>query len=104
MASWLKINSRDVRHGGAVCAVGPTCPDCLTVVTGVQTITFARAGDEDAGGLPVLMQDQLADELDCRRRERQREMRSRHLSLRYTVYLYVGIPDLDMGFGGLRIN
>jgi hypothetical protein len=55
MASWLKINSRDVRHGGAVCAVGPTCPDCLTVVTGVQTITFARAGDEDAGGLPVLM-------------------------------------------------
>jgi hypothetical protein len=104
MAGWLKTNSRDVRHGGAVCAASPTCPDCATVVTGVQTITFVRAGDEEAGGLPVLMRDQLADELDHRRRERQREIRSRHLSLRYTVYPYVGIPDLDMGFGGLRIN
>jgi hypothetical protein len=67
-------------------------------------ITFARAGDEEAGGLPVLMRDQLAHELDHRRQEQQREMRSDHLSLRYTVYPYVGIPGLNMGFEGLTIS
>jgi hypothetical protein len=50
----LETNSRGVRYGGAVCSRSD-----VPGLSGVQMITFARVGDDEAGGLPVLMRDQL---------------------------------------------